>query len=72
LALSPEVPAVDFSREEALLYLKKEHFWLPATQRQRGWVIGRFEGLPIGWLKVLPDRWNNYLPAERRLRRSLS
>ena len=25
-------------------------------------------GLPLGWMKVLPNRMNNYLPQERRIR----
>lgn len=68
-ALAPNVPAVDFDREQALLFLKKEQFPLHGSApKARGWVVGRYEGLPLGWLKMLPDRWNNYLPAERRIR----
>ncbi len=69
-ALSLDLPAVSFNREQALLYLRKEHFTLEATRQHRGWMVGRFEGLALGWLKTLPDRWNNYLPPERRIRLS--
>ncbi len=68
--LSPELPRVAFSREQALLFLKKETFGLPAGTPQ-GWALATFEGLPLGWMKVLPNRMNNYLPAERRIRMEL-
>ncbi len=72
LALSPEVPAVDFSWEEALLFLKKEQFAFQGAHQHRGWVVARFDGLPLGWLKMLAGRWNNYLPPERRIRMAVS
>lgn len=68
-ALSPRVPTVEFDREQALLFLKKEQFPLnDGGSEGRGWVVGRYDGLPLGWLKILPNRWNNYLPPERRIR----
>lgn len=71
-ALATHVPAVDFDREQALLFLKKEQFPLNGTApKARGWIVGRYEGLPLGWLKMLPNRWNNYLPPERRIRMSV-
>ncbi len=75
LALStlvrPDLPALDLTREQALLFLKKEVFPLPENA-PRGWALARFAGLNIGWLKVLPNRMNNYLPSERRIRMDLA
>lgn len=64
---SPDLPALDLSREQALLFLKKETFDVP-PEMPRGWALARFDGLNLGWLKILPGRMNNYLPPERRIR----
>lgn len=69
---SPTLPHIDFSREQALRFLKKEVFELPAGAPQKGWALARFGGLNLGWLKIVPNRWNNYLPQERRIRMELS
>jgi 16S rRNA C967 or C1407 C5-methylase (RsmB/RsmF family)/NOL1/NOP2/fmu family ribosome biogenesis protein len=65
--VSPERPGVELSREQALLFLKKETFDLPPGTPQ-GWTLGRYGGLNLGWMKVLSNRFNNYLPVERRIR----
>ncbi|MCC6462649.1 MAG: methyltransferase domain-containing protein [Saprospiraceae bacterium] len=65
---NPALPGVDFSREQAQLFLKKEVFELPAGAPTQGWALARFSGLNLGWMKILPNRWNNYLPPERRIR----
>lgn len=65
-----ELPAVDLSREQALLFLKKETFD-PPPGAPKGWALARFEGLNLGWVKVLPNRLNNYLPQERRIRMAI-
>jgi len=33
-----------------------------------GWLLCRYGGLNLGWIKALPNRMNNYLPPERRIR----
>jgi 16S rRNA C967 or C1407 C5-methylase (RsmB/RsmF family)/NOL1/NOP2/fmu family ribosome biogenesis protein len=68
--ISPTLSALDLSREQALLFLKKETFEVPPVT-PRGWALARFEGLNLGWLKMLPGRMNNYLPPERRIRMDL-
>jgi 16S rRNA C967 or C1407 C5-methylase (RsmB/RsmF family)/NOL1/NOP2/fmu family ribosome biogenesis protein len=65
--VEPNLPSLELSREQALLYLKKEVFDLPDSA-PKGWVLVRYEGLNLGWIKALPNRMNNYLPAERRIR----
>lgn len=71
LALSslihPAYPSVELSREQALLFLKKEII-LPGGTPQKGWTLAKFEGLNLGWMKVLDNRINNYLPNEWRIR----
>ncbi len=67
-AVSPDLPGVELPREQALLFLKKENFVLPPDAPTKGWALARYQGLNLGWMKALPNRWNNYLPQERRIR----
>lgn len=68
--VSPELPGIELGREQALLFLKKETFER-RDDMQNGWMLARHRGLNLGWLKVLPNRLNNYLPPERRIRMDL-
>ena len=67
--LKPQ-PHLEMTREQALTFLKKETFDPPADA-PKGWALATYSGLPLGWVKILPNRMNNYLPAERRIRMSL-
>lgn len=69
-SVQPQLPSVAFDKEQALLYLKKESPALPPNTPQ-GWVVARYAGLNLGWMKVMPNRLNNYLPQERRIRMNL-
>lgn len=68
-AVRPDLPTVDLSKEEALLFLKKEP--VSPTVAPRGWATARYEGYNLGWLKGLGNRMNNYLPKEWRIRMEL-
>jgi 16S rRNA C967 or C1407 C5-methylase (RsmB/RsmF family)/NOL1/NOP2/fmu family ribosome biogenesis protein len=69
--VSGDLPGIELSREQALLFLKKETFERSADM-QNGWMLARYQGLNLGWMKVLPNRLNNYLPPERRIRMELN
>lgn len=71
LWVSPTLPGLELSRDLALRFLKKETFD-PPSGAPLGWVLARFQGLNLGWLKILPNRMNNYLPQERRIRMAIS
>jgi 16S rRNA C967 or C1407 C5-methylase (RsmB/RsmF family)/NOL1/NOP2/fmu family ribosome biogenesis protein len=64
--LHPDVRRWALTREQSLIFLKKETFDadLPFT----GWTAATFSGLTLGWAKLLPNRFNNYFPPERRIR----
>ncbi|MEZ4919829.1 MAG: hypothetical protein R2792_12075 [Saprospiraceae bacterium] len=68
--IQPDLPGVDLDLEQALLYLKKETFPLPPNT-PKGWILARYKGLNLGWIKAMPNRMNNYLPSERRIRMSV-
>jgi len=62
--INPQLPAIDLSGEEAIEYLRKEDI-RPAGGR--GWSLVRYLGRNLGWVKVLPNRVNNYYPKEWRI-----
>ena len=56
--------SIELSKEEALQYLKRKEFRAAAP---KGWTLVKYCGLPLGWIKVLPNRINNYYPQEWRI-----
>lgn len=69
LALSNEVHEavnrIELSASQALQYLRKEEIHMPGSAP--GWNLACYKGLALGWLKVLPNRSNNYYPKEWRI-----
>lgn len=63
------VPSIEASKEEALLFLKREDTGMHAPAL--GWHLVTYEGLGLGWVKALGNRLNNYLPKGARIRMSL-
>src|SRR5690606_11188895 len=72
LALSlvrrPDLPTVVLTKDEALEYLRKGSL-TPAVNKDglRGWALASYEGVALGWMKVLPNRINNYYPKAWRI-----
>lgn len=64
--LRKETPAVVLTKEEALLFLKKEP--VASDRGLKGWHIVTYQDLPLGWGKWMPGRMNNYLPKNWRIR----
>ncbi|HSK14301.1 MAG TPA: hypothetical protein VK907_13865 [Phnomibacter sp.] len=58
---------VDVSKEQALSFLRKDEFALPAGA-QKGWAVVAYQGFPLGWVKHLGNRSNNYYPKDWRIR----
>jgi len=56
--------AIELSKEDALQYLKRKEF---VTDAPKGWTLVKYCGLSLGWIKVLPNRINNYYPQEWRI-----
>ncbi len=59
------IPYVDLQKEEALTYLRRQD--LRIDSKKKGWTICRYEGISLGWIKVLPNRVNNYYPVNWRI-----
>jgi 16S rRNA C967 or C1407 C5-methylase (RsmB/RsmF family)/NOL1/NOP2/fmu family ribosome biogenesis protein len=69
LAMSRRVPAwvntVAFNYEQAIQYLQRKDIVVQNTER--GWALVNYEGYPLGWVNILPNRINNYYPKELRI-----
>ena len=63
--VSPHVTGVDLDLNQALAFLRKEP--LQPENWPLGWVLAKYEGLGLGWMKVLPNRVNNYWPTKWRV-----
>ena len=62
--LLPGFPIIVLSLQDALQYLRRKEFEFSAIN---GWNLVQYGGLFLGWVKVLPNRMNNYYPAEWRI-----
>lgn len=56
---------VDLDYDAALSYLRGES---GRGGSSKGWLVARYEGAVLGWMKGLGDRWNNGYPKPWRLR----
>ncbi len=65
-----ELPGINVTKEQALHFLKREDMAL--TNLQKGWLMIRYNGLGIGWVKSLGNRVNNYLPKHWRIRMEIT
>ncbi len=63
--LSSEIQTLELSIESALQYLRKADF--PFQQQPTGWLLVTYSGFPLGWVKALPNRMNNYYPQGLRI-----
>jgi 16S rRNA C967 or C1407 C5-methylase (RsmB/RsmF family)/NOL1/NOP2/fmu family ribosome biogenesis protein len=63
--ISNSVPGVDLNKEQAIKYLKRQEF--NAEPNLRGWALATYKNVNLGWMKVLPNRVNNYYPTNWRI-----
>ena len=63
--LANNIPFVDLEKEDALKYLKRQE--LNIETGNKGWTLCRYKGINLGWIKVLPNRVNNYYPTNWRI-----
>ena len=59
-------PSADVDRSTALSYLHRDAIVLPDAEK--GFVLVRHEGLPLGFVKNLGNRCNSLHPQSRRIR----
>ena len=68
-AIHPDLPGIELSKENALRYFKKEN--LVFDEPVKGWLLARYNGVNLGWMKGVGTRVNNYLPKDWRIRMDL-
>lgn len=63
--LNNNIPGIQVDKETALQYLRRQDVILNTSLK--GWALIKYEELPLGWIKILPNRINNYYPKEWRI-----
>ena len=63
--IDPNVISIEVDKKTALQYLRKEEIKVETTVK--GWALIKYNGLALGWIKILPNRSNNYYPKEWRI-----
>ena len=63
--LSEKTARTDVDKQTALQYLRRGDIKIETALK--GWALICFEGLPLGWIKVLSNRINNYYPKDWRI-----
>ncbi len=63
--ISPSVSAINVGVETALQYLRRQEIKIATIIK--GWALINYGQLPLGWVKILPNRINNYYPKEWRI-----
>lgn len=61
--------SVELDLHDALLFLKKEEIRINSATK--GWLLVQYQGVPLGFVKNLGNRANNYFPKEWRIRMNL-
>lgn len=64
-SLKIDTPRLELSREDAIRYMKCES--LNTSGMPSGWVAVTFNNFPLGWIKVIGNRCNNYFPRSLRI-----
>ncbi|RWY46279.1 methyltransferase RsmF C-terminal domain-like protein [Mucilaginibacter gilvus] len=59
------VLSTPLNKEQAIQYLRRDN--IDITINAKGWSLMEYEGLALGWAKLLPNRINNYYPKEIRI-----
>lgn len=69
LSIEPPVdvyPSVELDRETALKFLHRDGIFIEG--QPEGFLMVRYDGHPLGFVKNLGRRWNNLHPQNRRIR----
>ena len=66
--INPGLVAVSLKYGQAIQYLRREEVQIdPGQLMKPGWTLVTYEGMNLGWIKVLQNRINNYYPKEMRI-----
>lgn len=65
--LQNSIPTIEIDKSTAIQYLRKENIQIETEIS--GWAICTYQNIPLGWIKILPNRVNNYYPVDWRIRK---
>jgi len=65
IIIKSSMPGVEVDKETALQYLRRQEIKIATDIK--GWALLTHQHLPLGWVKILPNRINNYYPKEWRI-----
>lgn len=65
IIFNKKINKISLDKAQSLQYLKRKDFEIDNISK--GWCLAVFENLTLGWIKILPDRLNNYYPTEWRI-----
>jgi 16S rRNA C967 or C1407 C5-methylase (RsmB/RsmF family)/NOL1/NOP2/fmu family ribosome biogenesis protein len=63
------IQKAELSLEQAHLFLRKQNLLL--NDLEPGWYLAAYQSMSMGWIKVLGNRVNNYLPSNYRVLKEL-
>jgi NOL1/NOP2/sun family putative RNA methylase len=63
--ISDTIASAEVDLQTALQYLRKQEIKIDPLIK--GWALIKYQQLPLGWVKTLPNRINNYYPKEWRI-----
>lgn len=71
LAMSPYLnqdafEKINLNKQEALMFLSRKEFNIES--KTLGWMLICYENTPLGFIKHMGNRWNNYYPMSWRIR----
>ena len=64
-SISNTIPSIEVDKQTALQYLRRQE--IKTHTPIKGWALLSWQQLPLGWVKVLPNRINNYYPKDWRI-----
>jgi len=63
--INKNIALIELNKKQAIQYLRREEMQL--STQNKGWALIKYLGHNLGWVKVLPNRFNNYYPKEWRI-----
>ncbi len=63
--INENIPSMEVDETTALQYLRRQD--IAVETNGKGWSLIKYGQLPLGWIKILPNRINNYYPKEWRI-----
>jgi NOL1/NOP2/sun family putative RNA methylase len=67
--INTNVPSIEVDKVDALKFLRKDSFDVPSVPQNT--YLVKYQNTALGWVKVMPNRMNNYLPINWRILKDL-